>query len=99
MSDGTPDRLKTDPGHEFEDVDWQMYHAPRIPGPRAVTMQGFADKDWPQAMACMTVSSLIFMSFPSDCYFLQGHHPTPNSILMSRNSGHRLNQLDIGFRG
>jgi phospholipase C len=52
MSDTTPNRLWSDPGHEFEDADWQMYHAPRVAGPRPVTMQGFADGDWPEAMAC-----------------------------------------------
>jgi phospholipase C len=52
MSNDTPDRLNFDPGHEFEDVDWQIYGM--LPGTaaRPILMNGFADKDWPQAMQC-----------------------------------------------
>ena len=52
MTATTPDRAVSDPGHEFEDVDWQIHGAAPGPGPRPIAMNGFANKDWPQAMQC-----------------------------------------------
>jgi phospholipase C len=53
MSDGAPDVLTTDPKHEFEDVDWQIYRAPRTAAPRNITLSGFVDKSGPDAMLCV----------------------------------------------
>jgi len=52
MSSATPDRIESDPGHEFPDVDWQIFG--NLPGPalRPPLMNGFASKGWPEAMAC-----------------------------------------------
>lgn len=52
MNSGTPDRMGSDPGHEFEDVDWQIYGAGTYPDARQIQMSGFASKDWPQTMSC-----------------------------------------------
>ena len=52
MSDTTPDSSPSDPGHEFEDVDWQIYGVTGYPAPRPILMNGFASKDWPEAMQC-----------------------------------------------
>ncbi|MGH9645135.1 MAG: alkaline phosphatase family protein [Terriglobales bacterium] len=52
MSSTTPDRLASDPGHEFEDVDWQIYGTEAGAVPRPVSMNGFADRGWPEAMQC-----------------------------------------------
>jgi phospholipase C len=52
MTDTAPDRAPSDPGHEFEDVDWQIYGASGYPAPRPILMDGFASKDWPEAMQC-----------------------------------------------
>lgn len=52
MSNTALDRMKTDPGHEFEDVDWQIYGTGLYPASRPIQMRGFANKDWPEAMAC-----------------------------------------------
>jgi len=54
MSNTAPDRMTHDPGHEFEDVDWQIYGAPPAATPRPVTLTGFANRGWPQAMQCAT---------------------------------------------
>jgi phospholipase C len=52
MTSDTPDRLGSDPGHEFEDVDWQIYGATSNGASRPITMNGFANRDWPEAMRC-----------------------------------------------
>jgi phospholipase C len=52
MSDTAPDRSPTDPGHEFEDVDWQLYGALPGSGPRPIKLNGFADRGCPEAMQC-----------------------------------------------
>jgi phospholipase C len=57
MSNAAPDRALSDPGHEFEDVDWQIYRAPYGPSSaanakRPITLTGFVDKSGPSAMAC-----------------------------------------------
>jgi len=52
MSATTPDRMPSDPGHEFENVDWQIYGQAPGPAARSVLMNGFANQDWPEAMAC-----------------------------------------------
>jgi hypothetical protein len=54
MSNTAPDRMTHDPGHEFEDVDWQIYGTPPAATPRPVTLTGFANRGWPQAMQCAT---------------------------------------------
>jgi phospholipase C len=54
MSNTAPDRMTLDLGHEFEDVDWQIYAAPRGSAPRPITLTGFANRGWPQAMQCAT---------------------------------------------
>jgi phospholipase C len=52
MSDAAPDRLASDPGHEFEDVDWQIYGSERGSADRVASMNGFANRGWPDAMQC-----------------------------------------------
>jgi len=52
MSATTPDRLASDPGHEFEDVDWQIYGAEPGATARPIKMSGFANRGWPEAMQC-----------------------------------------------
>lgn len=52
MTSTTPDRLASDPGHEFENVDWQIFGAEPGLAPRPVLMSGFANKGWPEAMEC-----------------------------------------------
>jgi phospholipase C len=52
MSDTAPDRSVCDPGHEFEDVDWQLYGALPGSGLRPIKLNGFADRGCPQAMQC-----------------------------------------------
>ena len=52
MSNDTPDRIESDPGHEFPDVDWQIFGSPPGPALRPPMMNGFASKGWPEAMAC-----------------------------------------------
>lgn len=52
MTDDTPDRLGSDPGHEFENVDWQIYGSDPSATPRPVSMSGFANRGWPEAMQC-----------------------------------------------
>jgi phospholipase C len=56
ISNDTPDRLGTDPGHEFEDVDWQIYGSERTSAARTARMSGFADRGWPEAMQCASNS-------------------------------------------
>jgi phospholipase C len=58
LNNAAPDVLKTDPGHEFEDVDRQIYRAPRpsTPAPasaRITTMDGFVTTGGPEAMGCV----------------------------------------------
>jgi phospholipase C len=52
MNPNAPDRAPSDPGHEFEDVDWQLYRSPRDGSPRQITLTGFVDKGGDSAMAC-----------------------------------------------
>jgi len=52
MSDRAPDRARSDPGHEFEDVDWQLYQAPRVPSPRPIVLTGFVDTGGASVMRC-----------------------------------------------
>jgi phospholipase C len=57
MSSAALDRAGSDPGHEFEDVDCQIYHAKRGPSPaandaRPIKMEGFVDESGASAMAC-----------------------------------------------
>jgi phospholipase C len=57
LSDAAPDRAASDPGHEFEDVDWQIYRAKRGPSPaannaRPMTLSGFVDEGGPSALEC-----------------------------------------------
>ena len=52
MTNGTLDRLPTDPGHEFENVDWQIYGTKKSAAPRPIKMNGFANNGWPEAMEC-----------------------------------------------
>ena len=52
MTSTTPDRLASDPAHEFEDVDWQIYGAEPEVAPRPIKMSGFANRGWPEAMEC-----------------------------------------------
>lgn len=54
MSPAAPDVLGTDPAHEFEDADWQLYRAPRgnPVAARPLTLQGFVDRSGPEAMLC-----------------------------------------------
>jgi phospholipase C len=52
LSSATPDRMESDPGHEFEQVDWQIYGAGAYPAPRRTQMNGFANKGWLEAMSC-----------------------------------------------
>jgi phospholipase C len=54
MSENAPDRAASDPGHEFEDVDFQIYGNGPWPGPipRPTLMNGFAIRGGPDAMGC-----------------------------------------------
>ncbi|MBS0367476.1 MAG: alkaline phosphatase family protein [Proteobacteria bacterium] len=57
MSSTAPDRARSDPGHEFEDVDWQIYRSPRgvsagANATRPITLTGFVDRSGPSAMEC-----------------------------------------------
>jgi phospholipase C len=58
MSNAAADAMSTDPQHEFEDVDWQMYGAPRGTLPRRITLDGFVDKSGPDAMLCVDPAKL-----------------------------------------
>ena len=52
LSDTAADRSVSDPGHEFEDVDWQLYGALPGSGPRPIKLNGFANHGSPDAMRC-----------------------------------------------
>lgn len=52
MSPSALDRAPSDPGHEFEHVDWQIFRSPYVASPRPVTLQGFVDRGGNSAMAC-----------------------------------------------
>ena len=52
MNDDAPDRAPGDPGHEFEDVDWEIFRAPYAAGSRPITLTGFVDKGGDLAMQC-----------------------------------------------
>lgn len=57
MSPTALDRAGSDPRHEFEDVDWQIFRAPDGASPaanagRPINLTGFVDKSGPSAMAC-----------------------------------------------
>lgn len=52
MSPSALDQASSDPVHEFEDVDWQIFRSPYVAGPRRSTLQGFVDKGGNSAMAC-----------------------------------------------
>jgi phospholipase C len=52
MSPSAPDRALSDPGHEFEDVDWQIFRSPYSAKPRPVTLDGFVDKGGRSTMQC-----------------------------------------------
>lgn len=57
MSDTAVDRPATDPKHEFENVDWQIYRAPRTSGDRAATLTGFVDQSGPDVMRCVPAAA------------------------------------------
>jgi phospholipase C len=58
MSNGAPDRMTSDPHHEFEDVDRQMYGAPRGTPQRPMTLDGFVASSGPDAMLCVDPARL-----------------------------------------
>ena len=58
MSASAVDPLSTDPNHEFEDVDWQLYRAPRNGAARSISMSGFVDRSGPVAMQCVPPDTL-----------------------------------------
>jgi phospholipase C len=58
MSSSAADPLTTDPNHEFEDVDWQLYRAPRNGAARSISMSGFVDRSGAVAMQCVPPDSL-----------------------------------------
>jgi phospholipase C len=58
MSSSAADPLTTDPSHEFEDVDWQLYRAPRNGAARSISMSGFVDRSGAVAMQCVPPDSL-----------------------------------------
>ncbi len=57
LSNTAPNVAASDPDHEFEDVDQQIYNAPRNPN-RPITMDGFAVSSGPEAMQCIDPKKL-----------------------------------------
>jgi phospholipase C len=58
MSDTAANQLRSDPKHEFEDVDWQLYRAARGPASRPINLNGFVDRSGSIAMQCMAAKNL-----------------------------------------
>jgi phospholipase C len=56
MDDKAPDRAASDPGHEFEDVDWQIFRSTYTAKPRPVTLTGFVDRGSASSMRCASPS-------------------------------------------
>jgi phospholipase C len=73
MSDTAADPLKTDPNHEFEDVDWQLYRAPRSAAPRSINMNGFVDRSGAVAMQCVSASNLKILTQLGRDYLVCDH--------------------------
>ena len=57
MSAAASDRAAADPKHEFEDVDWQIYRAPRTADNRTATLTGFVERSGPDIMRCVPASA------------------------------------------
>jgi phospholipase C len=58
VSNAAPDVAASDAKHEFEDVDQQIYNAPRSKPNRAKTMDGFVISSNPDAMQCIDPAKL-----------------------------------------
>jgi phospholipase C len=58
ISNTAPDIAVSDPNHEFEDVDKQIYNAPRTIPNRPKTMEGFVLSSGPEVMQCIDPSKL-----------------------------------------
>lgn len=52
MDNKAPDRAGSDPGHEFEDVDWQIFRSTYTAKPRPATLTGFVDRGGSSSMQC-----------------------------------------------
>ena len=104
MSSDTLDRASSDPGHEFENVDWQIYGAPPGGGARPIQMNGFADKGWLEAMQCAkpglvpVLTSLARQFLVCDNWFSSMPGPTwPNRFFVHAGSSGGLANSPSGL--
>jgi phospholipase C len=63
LSNSAPDRFAIDPGHEFEDVDRQIYAAPRSTANRPVTLDGFVMAGGSETMLCARPSLVPVLTY------------------------------------